>query len=323
MSLTSTSNVLSNQYPMGPKLRSWLGISESDYLGATNEHPSAQQVEAFQERLMSQMEDVQITSGDALCDLLEELVGMNMPLLAIKLVDSYPTVFLADDFRSNLHLGNACMLVSEFARAEECFRTAQKLVPEEPAPYVNLVQIYCQDRHMDTALSWALAGLDADPNFFRLWELLAWIYQQQDFSTAKDRINAEAKARNSWAGTSLAVDLASSGDEEPDPRAKMIALEPFYNAGERDYDFLVEYTAALGLAGLYEKIPAILWQVERQASKGLPWQLYFHVIQAYLGLSRDDQALEVIEKVSKMDGIPPQAREQLEMLTKEALGKDH
>lgn len=319
--MTTPENNSFYRYPMGPKVRTWLGVSESDYSGATNETPSLEESDLFQSRVLTQMEDVALVKGDELADLIEEFVGMNLPYLAIRLADAYPGQFLHDDFRSQLHLGNACMLVGEFTRAEECFQKAQKLVPEEPAPYVNLVQIYCQDGHLDTALLWAKAGLDAEPNFLRLWELLAWIYQQQDFPTAKEKITSDATLRKSWAGTSLAVDLKASELEDPDARLKMIALEKFYNEGLRDSDFLVEFTAALGMAGAYDKIPAILWQVENQASSGLPWQLYFHTIQAYLGLSRDDQALELIERVSKMNGIPPQARQQLDALRDEASGK--
>ncbi|MCX6123383.1 MAG: hypothetical protein NTV34_01330, partial [Proteobacteria bacterium] len=222
-----------------------------------------------------------------------------------------------------LHLGNACMLTGELARAEGCFTEAQKIVPEEPAPYVNLAQIYAEDQHFDTALTWCLAGLDADKNFLRLWELLAWIYQQLDFASAREKIRAQAALRQSWAGASLAVDLFAASEDEPDGRAKMLALDPFYLEGLRDVDFLVEYTAALGLAGHYDRIPTVLWQVESQATSGLPWQLYFHTIQAYLGLGRDDEALALIERTAKIDGVPPQIRTQLDGLRAEAQGTKH
>ena len=310
-------NELVARYPMGPHMRSWLGIVDADYRGEANDHPTDEETSAFQDSLLAKLEDSEIKSSNQLVDLLEELVGMNLPLLAIKLVDAYLMQFPQDDFRAQLHLGNACMMTGEIVRAEECFRVAQKLVPEEPAPYVNLTQIYCQDRVFADAEAWCKAGLDVDRNNLRLWELLAWMWQQQDLATTKDRLSEEAKRRHSWAGASLAVDLAQNSDDEPDVKAKLSALEVFYNEGLRDHDFLVEYTAVLGMAGQYERIPAIIWQIEKQATSGLPWQLHMHALQAFMGLGRDDQAREALEKITKLDGVPPQARSLLDALRQE------
>lgn len=310
-------NELVARYPMGPHVRTWLGVSPVDYQGEKNEQPTADEIAAFQDTVLAKMEDAEIESPAKLVDILEELVGMNLPLLAIKLVDGYIALFPQDDFRAQLHLGNACMMTGEIARAEECFRVAQKLVPEEPSPYVNLTQIYCQDRAFADGEAWCKAGLEIDRNNLRLWELLAWMWQQQDLTTTKDRIAEEAKRRNSWAGASLSVDLSQSPEDEPDVKAKLAALELYYNEGLRDHDFLIEYTAVLGMAGQYERIPAIIWQIEKQATSGLPWELHMHALQAFMGLGRDDQAREAIEKIAKLDGVPPQARSVLEALRQE------
>ncbi len=100
-------------------------------------------------------------------------------------------------------------------------------------------------------------------------------------------------------------------------KSKLAALELYYNEGLRDHDFLIEYTAVLGMAGQYERIPAIIWQIEKQATSGLPWELHMHALQAFMGLGRDDQAREAVEKIAKLDGVPPQARAALEALRQE------
>lgn len=307
------------RFPMGPKLRSWLSVPEHDYKGHENTSPTAEDVAMFTDAFLLQLEDSSPNNSDQLVDLLEELVGMNLPLLAIKLADAYPEIFPQNDFRAQLYLGNASMLVNDFSRAESAFVEAQKLVPQEPAPYVNLTQIYCHDGLIERARQWCEAGLNAENNNLRLWELMAWIEQQTEHSnntrgtSAIDAITALAKSKNSWAGVSLACDLKAPEDVIH----KATELEKFWDEGLRDPEFLTEFTAVLGMAGRYDRIPSIIWQAEKQSSTGLPWQLTVHLIQAYLGLGREEDAARALNKLSHIETLPKSAQQILQSLQEE------
>jgi Tetratricopeptide repeat len=304
MSLNSQNSI--SKFPMGPNMRGWLNISLDVYKGHENTSPTAEAVATFSDAVLEHLEDSSPKNMDQLVDLLEELVGMNMPLLAIKLADAYPRLFPEDDFRAQLNLGNAAMMVSDLARAEEAFVVAQKLVPEEPAPYINLTQIYSHDGLDKKAREWCLAGLDTDPDNTRLWELLAWMEQQscRDPSEAPMRLSAIAKERNSWAGMSLACDLINPEDV----LTKLAAIETFWDEGCRSLEYLVEFTAVLGMAGRYDRIPSIIWAVEKEATNGLPWQLTLHLAQAYLGLGRDQDAITALEKLNNITNLPEAAK---------------
>ncbi len=308
--MSTTLKTSLTSFPMGPHIQKWMNVSHDQYKGHGNTNPSAEEVAVFTEAFLARLEDGSPDHRDHLVDLLEELVAMNLPLLAIKLVDAYPDLFPQDDFRALLHLGNAAMLVSDLTRAESAFIDAQKLVPEEPAPYVNLVQIYCHDGLMDQAERWCQAGLDAESDNTRLWELIAWIEQQKmgtdelDAKAVAQRIRSLATSKNSWAGLSLASEL----ENPEDALSKVSVLEPFWSEGCRDDAFLIEYTAALGMAGKYDKIPAIIWQVETQeTNKKLAWQLYLHLIQSFMGLGRDDDARETLKKLEQRNDLPDAA----------------
>ena len=71
MSLSGNQDQLHVRYPMGPKIRSWLEISDLDYKGDSNSNPTPAELDAFQTKLMLHMEDVEIKNGDQLADLLE------------------------------------------------------------------------------------------------------------------------------------------------------------------------------------------------------------------------------------------------------------
>lgn len=320
--MKSTDQKAVNKFPMGPHIREWLAIPAESYKGDENTSPSASDVANFTDAFLRHLEDATPNNSDHLVDILEELVGMNMPLLAIKLVDAYPNMFPVGDFRAQLHIGNASMLVSDLTRAESAFIEAQRLVPEEPAPYVNLVQIYCHDGLLDKAKKWCDAGLDADADNPRLWELLAWLEQSAeksgggDIAAVPQRLAELARSKNSWAGLSLACDLR---DPEDIP-TKVSALEKFWDEGCRDTNYLVEFTALLGMAGRYDRIPPVIWQVEKQSSNGLPWQLRMHLAQAYLGLGRDDDARIELNKLNNIKDLPEIARQTAQALWTELSG---
>ena len=323
MTTSLESSVSLSAYPMGPTLRAWLKIAESGYRGYENASPSGEHVALFTDALLDSFENSVPDDDSHLVTLLEELVGMNMPLLAIKLVDAYPQLFPQEDFRAQLHLGNASMLVGDLARAEDAFIKAQSLVPAEPAPYINLAQIYCHDGLHQQARDWCLAGLDAEPDNTRLWELLAWTEQNapansSNSPTAVARELARiAKEKNSWAGMSLACDL----ENPEDVIAKLAALETFWNEGFRGHDYLIEYTAVLGMAGQYDRIPGIIWTAERELTNGLPWQLILHLAQAHLGLGRDEDALASLEKLNNISDLSEGARAAAEAIRAEVAGE--
>jgi tetratricopeptide (TPR) repeat protein len=303
-------------FPMGPNLRSWFGLNASQYKGTENSAPSADQVANFSQVFVQSMEDNTPKNPAHLVDILEELVGMNFPLLAIKFVDSYQHLFPHRDFRAQLHYGNASMLVGDLARAEAAFVAAQKIVPEEPAPYINLTQIYSHDDFHDKAREWCLAGLDVDPDNTRLWELAAWLEQirsgeHASRETVAMNIAKLALDKNSWAGTSLACDLKNPEDVT----SKAEALEVFWNNGVRDLAFLIEYTAVLGVAGRFDKIPTVVWQSKN--GDQTPWQLLVHLAQAQLGLGRHEDALDALEMASKSSELTPEARSILNSLKAE------
>jgi hypothetical protein len=112
---------------------------------------------------------------------------------------------------------------------------------------------------------------------------------------------------------SLACDLQNSED----PLTKLAALERFWNEGCRDDDFLIEFTAVLGMSGQYDRIPAIVWQAEKASNQELKWQLILHLAQAYMGLGRDEEALQALDKLNKIKLLPPQARQAVQAMTDE------
>jgi hypothetical protein len=116
--------------------------------------------------------------------------------------------------------------------AEHAFTEAQKLVPAETAPYVNMAQILIHDQRFDEAQHWIEAGLAVDANHCGLWEILAWVFQQQEIPDHPKSLEKMARERNSWAGLSLVADLVAP--EEPE--RKLMFLEGIYNVKALDFN---------------------------------------------------------------------------------------
>jgi len=149
----------------------------------------------------------------------------------------------------------------------------------------------------------------------------AWLEQNESDQQAPRALVARnigqlAKQKNSWAGTSLACDLNNPDDVV----TKADALEAFWNSGVKDLPFLIEYTAVLGMAGRYDKIPPIVWQSKLDDGK-TPWQLLVHLAQAHLGLGRPADALETLNSANKSDDLPPDTRAMIESLISEVTGE--
>lgn len=298
-------------YPMGPKMRTWLGISAEAYGGDNRPRPDQIERQNFADFLVSYIEEVS-TQGtlqaDQLADLVDELVAMDLPLMALKLIDQFPDAWHRDQFRGVLAEGIAAMQVGELDRSEKCFRIAQTLVPAEPAPYVNLVQILIHGDRLVEARTWCEAGLMVEPNNLNLWDLMADISCREKESFSHHDIINSAKKYHSWAGYSLAADL----DPQANSQTKAGHLDSFYHQGERSAEFLIEYTGALGSAGDFEKIPQIIWQAEKFSSEPLPWKLHLHGAQAHLAMNQLDRFGAVVDRLRRTSGVPPHIIDELD-----------
>ncbi len=227
--------------------------------------------------------------------LLDELVTMALPYTALELVRKFPTVKDSTSFSTQLAMGVAAMMAEDLTEAESAFRRAQELIPEEPAPYVNLGQIFIRTSRPRDAEIWIMAGIEAQANHHALWELLYQLLLETKGDYAPEEVLAIAQDKSSWAGTSLATSLMTTGDRH----LKASHLEKFFHLGERDPLFLIELTGAYGIAQEFEKIPPILWQAEKLSTKTLPWQLHAHGAQAEIALGAYDKALVHVKKARK------------------------
>ena len=302
-----------NHYPMGPKLRRWLGISSKEYTGFATDVVGAELKREFVDYLLGYMKENQIADESSMIDLMDELLGMDLPILVLKLVDLNRQLWSREDFRG-LHIeGLSAIYCGELSRAELCFYDAHKLVPAEPAPYVNLVQIMHHDKRWEESAAWINAGLQACPNHFPLWELF-YAYLDEIGQDPVKQLWSRAVELHSWAGKSLVADL----DEQSNQQSKASYLEPFYQSGEREADFLVEYTGALGIAGDYDRIPSIVWEAEKSFSH-IPWKLKAHAAQAHLAMDQKEAFRRQADSLLADREFPSQHRQELQDLIKESL----
>jgi hypothetical protein len=160
-----------------------------------------------------------------------------------------------------------------------------------------------------------MAGLDADHNNIKLWEMLAAIESAEVGAEKAGRNILElAEKRSSWAGLSLGAEMVS-----PEvPAVKLGYLESLYHQGLRDTNFLIELTAVMGAAGKFEDIAPVVWQAEKLGSAVLPWQLWMHAAQAQLGLGKNDLCKEYLDKVRKTPHLPDSIPPILDQLFQEA-----
>lgn len=290
-------------YPMGPKTRTLLGISEDQYQGENSPLATELHREQFSKHIEERICSEECSDND-LTDLIDELIAMDLPDLVIAISDRKPQLRAHKDFRCQLSLGVAGMLTENYDFAEESLRAAQEILPAEPAPYINIVQILMAQSRLDEAVVWCESGLEAEPNNYALWELMTRIREITDETQFPELIMRLATHYNSWAGMALAASLSSTGDRY----LKVNLLEKLYAQGERDQQFLIEYTAALGVAGDMEKIPPIIWLEETASNKPqLSWQLYLHAAQAYLSMDRFKECLQYVEKTESHKYMPDEA----------------
>lgn len=289
-------------YPMGPKLREWLGLVDTDKRDASQEERAQ-----FTEFFIDFVQNNKVKDQDQLVDIMDELLSMDLPLLVLKLADSYPEVWKGDDYRGLRAEGLAAQISGEFARAQEAFFKAHELNKEELAPYVNLAQIFTQSGYNKEAKDWIFAGLKVDPQYHRLWEVLGYIIQQESANAHLD-IAKFSRQYQSWVGASLAAEM----DPTANQFTKVNALKPFFDKGERSVDFLTEYTGALGAAGDFDQIPVIVWQAKKYNSKTIPWKLQLHSAQAYLAAEKLDEFKAEAKILEGYQDLPAEIRAQLQ-----------
>ena len=299
-------------YPMGPHLREFLEIPQGLYQGHKSVFPSEDRQRAFENWLIKYFQFAEQPEFNQTLDLLEELVSMNLARASIKLGEHVDSPMFKTNFRAQLSLGAAYMIVGSLEYSEKCFKRAQSIVPEEIAPYTNIVALYYHQRRDDEALIWASSGLDVDPNCRKIWELVAAIYNSRYGSNGANQIKMIAEQKKSWVGEDYAVRMMDQGD----PIVRLSSLEKYYTSGLRDEDFLVEFTGALGQAEKFERIPAIIWEAE---AKGLKpgWQLLIHGAQAQISLNNKEEFDQLATRALKVSGIPEEAKQQLMALMKD------
>ncbi len=287
-------------YPMGPHLKNFLQITDAEYKGENAPPASPERLKEFSSFLIDYFQDHKPANHDQFVDLIEEMTSMGLSAVVVQFVEMNAEQTIEGDFRACLALGSSLMLESELDEAALFLRQAQALAPMELAPYVNLVSIYFSMEQDEEAMNWADKALTVDANHSKVWEYIASMYMYQDRATAGEKVRAKAEANLSYAGMSLAAELIDPNDR----LLKAQLLGDAFDAGSRDDEFLIEYTAALGLAEQFEKIPQLIFRLEKMEKKALHWKLFAHGAQAYLAMNKQDEAQELIHKAARSPHIP-------------------
>lgn len=305
------------RYPKGPKLTAWL-LQESPIEHSPLKEISPSEKAQFSEQVRELFTELSApTKEDDFIDLVDELVAMDLPILALSLLDAYPEK--AEGFLSfrRFHVESTASLLSgEFSRAEQSLCAAQAAIPEEPAPYVNLAQLYEQQGDRNRALEWCDLGMEVCPNHFPLWEVFASMQPNEPDVMFKN-ILQKAKQHASWVGHSLAADL------DPDKNQQSLAyyLDPFYKQGEREEAFLAEYTGALGAAGDFDRVVKVI-ALELSSNRELGWPLHLHSLQASFALGHRDEFTLKAELMRRRFSaeVPPSLIQEIEQM---ASDKEH
>lgn len=302
-------------YPMGPVTREYLGIADKEYRGH-NRRPTPEEDRAFQAFLADELTRRPPFNMEECVGLLEELAGMRMGALALKLGQECRHLPIEEDFRALLALGSASMIEGEWEEAAELLKAAQTKEPAEPAPYNNLAEIFFRTRRNEEAKEWIVKALRLSPNLPRLWEMMAMTLLDEDKASAGDKLLNLAREVKSFGGLSIAAEVIAPED----PLLKAQWLEERYVDGERSNPFLIEYTAALGVAGQFQKIPPIVREAEKYGKEKPHWQLFAHAAQAHFALAETDAAAPFVAKVKASKGVPPQVVQELETVYEQESG---
>lgn len=295
-------------YPMGPKLR--------DFLQAGPGHPDSKAFEpeiknAFGAQFLAQSKALR-PDEEQLTDLLDELLTMDMPHYVLKAIDQHPDIWLRASFRGANIEGIASLLVAELERAKECFYLAQEIMPLEPGPYVNLSQIFQHEGLWEESYEWLKAGLEVDKNHFPSWELVAKYFHQVS-AEPLSALRELAEKLDSWVGFSLLLEL----DPVRDAIKKVEIFSRYYQKGLRSDEFLIDYTAALGMAGDYTKIGPVAWELEQVMQKPVPWKLRIHELQAILAMGEKEAFIKEAKAKIVQKIFPGRIEEELKAMIDE------
>ncbi|MFW7380348.1 MAG: tetratricopeptide repeat protein [Oligoflexus sp.] len=306
-------------YPMGPNIRRYLGISDEEYQGEHAARPDDEIAAQFADELRQVLSQHIIQDFHEWVDVLEELTAMGLASTVCFLTEEDYRQQADHDFRALLAIGSAYMLESEDELALRYLQKAHELEAGELAPYVNIASIhYAFERDQDARL-WAESGLQVDANHHRLWEILASVHLHENPHAAGEQLKTFAERINSYLGLSLAADLI----DPDDALLKAQYLESVFQSDKIDADFLIEYTAALGMAKQFEKIPSVIWKAERISGISIPWKVYAHGAQAYLSQEDPQGASSLIDSLKAIDDAPKDLIAELEQARQEMLSAQH
>ena len=300
--------------PTPAKLLEWCQQSSFD-----DDHvPSSYHKERLPElakTLQKHIHNTPVHSRTQLYELSADLITLELSELALELLEHYPEFSSQEsgDIHALMFEGTVFLRAGDLEKSELCFKKAHHLVPSEPAPFVNLVEIFFAKKNLPEAKKWLLAGLNTEPNYPRLWEqyYLLTAEEQPDLGQIAQHIEHTAHQKNSWYGGCVALEVRHS--EEPEERVhelKVEHLNSFYNKGEQGEDFLIEYTGYLGASGRYNQLLQVIWQTKSPTSP-LPWKLGLHNYQALSALGKDQEAANQKNQLLSHPDLPPEVRSYL------------
>jgi tetratricopeptide (TPR) repeat protein len=291
---------------IGPKTEHWL--KQHNQISLDN---SCSKEEVF-ELLLKQIHENKVAKESQLIELIDELIAIDKPLYALKIIDENLTLWTRNKFEGVRSEGIAAMLSGENKRALLCFEKAIILVPNEPSSYVNISKILCDEKEWNKAFQRSLAGLDVAKNHQLLWETIWYILNKKSQEPLRD-LKKLASNFDSWAGSSLICALEKPNDLQ----ANLEVLKKYHAKGEKSTDFLLEYTGILGSLEDFKTIETVLWQAEQLSGTSMPWQLQIHKIQALAAQEKNEDFLEQAESIVKNPLVSKHSLDELQQLIKE------
>lgn len=247
---------MSFTYQLGPRLRQIVGC---EVITCGCQHRFEWIIDYHLQRVASSSEVV------------AELLAMQLPLLAIREQDRLGLEGFSDFFwRAVAH-----MQIGDTRVAKNDFYVAHTLVPEEVVVHANLAQIFQREGSTDLAGRWLEVALRIAGNDRNLWLVATQVWSPVEIIEVARRLG-------SWCGASLAVELTGDLDG-----AGQIYRQVF-DGGERQAEFLIEFTGNLGYRQRFQDLATVAWQL--LGGVPLPWQVYRHFEQAYQYLGNDKQA---------------------------------
>lgn len=277
-------------YPMGPALRRFVGLSEA--VGESS-IPTAQEKLDFADALSVYLDATATLPEEAV---LQELVQMDLPYAVYALSRENPHLAL--------YCGLSAMLLGMWDEAEQAFCEAQRHNPAEPAPYSNLLYMWSCEENWAAMGPWIDTALAACPTHAPIWESVVGYCLREP---GMEQLQGYVEKSHSWMGACILTQV----DPDMTSEAKEASLARFFHEGERDPDFLIEYTALLGEQERYREIPPIVWQAEKLAKDPLPWQLGFHLAQAYIALGDGALYAQTRGKLLRNPRTPPSIHEMI------------